>query len=114
MYQDPQELKAHKPPQPGKDPTRRPKSIIHQNHKNVKPLKKDRKGVKTMKEYRIDIINAEVHNKYFFETEKEAMKFLLNTQIKKGQKAFLLKYHHTDDINGIDYYDVAADLTDIC
>ena len=66
-----------------------------------------------MKEYRIDIINAEAHEKHFFETEKEAMKFLLNTQIKKGQKAFLLKYSHTD-INNNDIYDVAADLIDIC
>lgn len=66
-----------------------------------------------MKEYRIDIINAEAHNKYFFETEKEAMKFLLNTQMKKGQKAFLLKYRYTDS-NGADIYDVDANLTDIC
>ena len=46
VHQDPQELKAQKPPKPGKHPAGRPKTIIHQNHKNVKPLKKDRKEQK--------------------------------------------------------------------
>ena len=66
-----------------------------------------------MKEYRIDLFTEEAYEKHFLETEAETMKFLLNLQIKKGQKAFLLKYHYTD-IDGIDRYDVIADLTDIC
>ena len=32
--------------------------------------------------------------------------------MKKEQKAFLLKYHYTD-IDGIERYNVIADLTDI-
>ena len=58
MYQDPQELKAHTPPKPGKHPAGRPKTIIHQTPENVKPLKRGRKGakMKTLMESAIEIV----------------------------------------------------------
>lgn len=67
-----------------------------------------------MKDYRVDIFNgAEPHESYYFDTETDAMNFLLKTQIKRGQKAFLLKSIYTDT-EGNKNFDVVADLTDFC